>query len=145
MTTRNVLLWLHIVVAFVTMGPLILFDMVTPPAIRAGNTGFVRWLADKGARLGPATVLIAVLGISMVVRDDFYSFKQEWIIAALAIYAVMVANGIGILEKTIHQAADKMEAGEDATAEASKLAKFGSVNIVLFLAILWLMVAKPGI
>ena len=142
---RNVILWLHIIAGFLTMGPLILFDVVMPDAIRKRKTGLVRGIADLAKPLGPMTMLIAVLGIVLVLRngDDPYDFSTGWIIAALVIYASMVANGMGILSKTVESAAVKLEAGEDASAEASRLQLFGAINILLFLTILWLMVAKP--
>ncbi len=146
MNARNVLLWLHILVAFVTMGPLIFFDMAVPKLIRSRNAGALRFIADKGAKLGPATVVIALLGIALVLRngDDPYSFKTRWIQVALGVYVLMVANGIGILMKNLEAAATKVEAGENADAEASRMQLFGTLNILLFLTIVWLMVAKPG-
>ncbi len=144
---RNALLWLHILVAMVTLGPLILFDVLGPAAIRAGNAGAVRFIHTCADRLGPMTILIAILGLVMVFRDgdDIYDIGDGWILGALVIYVTMVANGIGILGKTLGRAATRLEAGEDASAELSRLHIFGAVNIVLFAVVLWLMVAKPGL
>ncbi|HVF19801.1 MAG TPA: DUF2269 family protein [Mycobacteriales bacterium] len=144
MNARNVLLWLHIVVAMVTMGPLIMFDVAAPIAIKSGNAGAARFVAGLGKKLGPGTMLIALLGLALV-GEGGYELKDRWVIAALVIYVLMVAIGIAILGKNVDAAADKLEAGEDVSAELAKLKTFGPVNIVLFLAILWLMVAKPGL
>ncbi|HVE99251.1 MAG TPA: DUF2269 family protein [Mycobacteriales bacterium] len=143
MNARNVLLWLHIVAAMVTMGPLIMFDVAGPIAIRSGNTTAVRFLESIAKALGPMTMLIPVLGLALVAEGG-YEIGDRWIIAALVIYAVMVANGIGVLGKAIGRAADRLDAGEQPTAELSRLYLFGAVNIGLFLVILWLMVTKPG-
>lgn len=145
--TRNVLLWLHILVAMVTLGPLILFDVMGPLAIRAGNVGAVRFIHSCATRVGPLTILIALLGLVMVFRDgdDIYEISDGWIIGALAIYVSMVVIGIGILGKTLDRAATRLDAGEDPSAELSRLYVFGAVNIALFATILWLMVAKPGL
>jgi uncharacterized membrane protein len=145
MSTRNVLLFLHIVVAVVTMGPLLLFDMIAPKLIRSGDAGAVRLVERMTNRLGPATVAIAVLGVIMVIRHDAYSFSQAWVSAALGLYVLVVANGAGVLSRTGSKALAKVEAGEPALDEARTMAIAGAVNIVMVLTIFWLMVAKPGL
>ncbi|HVE64802.1 MAG TPA: DUF2269 family protein [Mycobacteriales bacterium] len=144
---RNVLLWLHILVAMVTLGPLILFDVLGPAAIRAGNVGAVRAIHSWAGRLGPMTVLIAVIGLILVFRDgdDIFKISDGWILGAVAIYVTMVVNGVAILGTTLGRAATRLEAGESTAAELSRLYLFGALNIVLFCVILWLMVAKPGL
>lgn len=146
MNSRNVLLWLHILVAMVTLGPLVLFDMVVPATVRSGNVGAVRWVARRNKVLAPLTAVVALLGIALVLRDgdDPYTFSDGWISASLGIYLLMAVNGVAVLERTLGRAADRLEAGQDASAEASRLSLFGALNIVGLLVILWLMVAKPG-
>lgn len=142
-STRNVLLWLHIVAAMVTLGPLILFDVVGPLALRAGNTHAARFLEGITSKIGPATVAIPVLGLALV-GEGGYELKDRWVIASLVMYAIMVGNGVGILGKAVSSGADRIDAGEAPTAELATLRLFGAINIVLFLGVLWLMVAKPG-
>jgi uncharacterized membrane protein len=145
LTTRNVLLWVHILAALVTLGPFLLFDLVTPSLVRAGNVPVLRSLERMTKVLGPLSSLIPLLGIVMVLQNDGYHFRQAWIIAALVGYAVIVAIGIGILGTTVTRAVERIEAGEDVSAEATRLRVFGTVNAVLIVTILWLMVAKPGL
>ena len=144
--TRNLVLWLHILVAMVSLGPLVLFDMVVPGTVRSGNAGAVRWLSRRVHVLGPVTVLVALLGIVLVVRDDHdpYTFSEGWISASLAVYIIMAVNGVAVLDRTLARAADHLEAGQPADAEAARLRLFGAFNILGLLLILWLMVAKPG-
>src|SRR5690348_14166675 len=126
---RNVLLWVHIVVALVTMGPFLLFDVISPGLVRARNAATLRTLERLTKVLGPLTVLIPAAGIAMVIRNDGYDFSQAWVAGALAGYVFAVANGIGILGKTVTRAVERIEAGEDATAEATRLRVFGTTNI----------------
>lgn len=144
--TRNVVLWLHIAVAMVTLGPLVLFDMVVPATVRSGNVGALRWLERRTRVLGPMTAIVALLGIILVLRDgdDPYSFSKGWISASLAIYLLMAVNGVAVIERTLGRATDRVEAGEDVSSEVRRLSLFGALNIVALLVILWLMVAKPG-
>lgn len=143
MNARNVLLWLHIVVAMVTLGPLILFDVLSPLAVRSRDVAVVRHIEAVSAKVGPATILIPILGLALV-GEGGYELADRWIVAALVIYAVMVANGIGILGTAAASAADRLDAGEEPRAELTRLKVFGGINIALFLVILWPMVAKPG-
>lgn len=142
---RNVLLWVHIIVAFVTMGPFILFDLLTPGLVRAGNVPVLRGLERLTKVLGPLTLVIALAGIAMVVDNDGYHFSQHWVAGGLAGYVLVVAIGIGILGRSVTRAVERIEAGQDASAEAARLRVFGTVNIALILTIVWLMVAKPGL
>ena len=142
MNARHVLLWLHIVVAMVTMGPLIIFDVATPVAIRSRNVGAVQFMGSWSAKLGPATALLPILGLALVAEGG-YELKDRWILASLVIYVVMVGNGLGILTKSAESAVERMLRDEEPTAELATLKLFGALNIALFLLILWLMVAKP--
>ena len=143
--TRNVLLWMHIIVALVTIGPFLLFDILAPGLVRAGNAPVLRGLERLTKVLGPLTMLIALAGIALVLDNDGYHFTQGWIIGGLVGYVLIVAIGIGILGTSVTRAVERIEAGEDASAEATRLRVFGAVNIVLILTIVWLMVAKPGL
>lgn len=143
--TRNVLLWLHIIVALVTIGPFLLFDLLTPALVRAGNAPVLRAFERMTKVLGPLTMLIALAGIALVVHNDGYHFSQGWIIGGLVGFVLIVAIGIGILGTSVGRAVERIEAGEDASAEATRLRVFGTVNIVIILTIVWLMVAKPGL
>lgn len=143
MNTRNVVLWLHILAGFLTLGPLILFDVVGPMAVRRRDAAAARFLHTLAGRLGPMTLLIPVLGLALVAEGG-YRLSDRWIVAALVVYALMVANGIGLIGRNLGLAADRLEAGEDVAAALSRMLAFGGINIVLFLVALWLMVAKPG-
>ena len=143
MNARNVLLWLHIVVAMLALAPLILFDFVVPVLVGRRDTGALRMVHELGSKLGPATLLVPILGL-VLVAEGGYEMSDRWIIAALVLYVLMLANGMGILLKAEQRALASIEAGEDAQPERRTLARFGALNIVLFLAILWLMVSKPG-
>jgi uncharacterized membrane protein len=141
-----VLLWLHIVVAMITLGPLVLFDMVVPGTVRSGNAAAVRWLSRRVHMLGPVSIVVALLGVALVLHDgdDPYSFSKGWISGALTVYILMSVNSGAVLDRTLARAADRLEAGQDAGAEAARLRLFGALEIVGLLVILWLMVAKPG-
>lgn len=148
MLLRNVLLTAHILVAMMTIGWLALQGLVVPGLIRKGpaNAAYVRTSSDIAAKVGPSSALVFALGIWLVLRDgdDPYDFSEPWISASMAIFVVTAVIGAVLIGRTEERAATRLEAGEDAAEEAGKLALWSAVDLVLFVVVLWLMVAKPG-
>jgi hypothetical protein len=68
-TLRNVLLTAHILVAIFTIGWLIMDAIVLPGAIRSGQAGADRFAGSVAKKVGPASSLVLLLGIWLVLRD----------------------------------------------------------------------------
>jgi uncharacterized membrane protein len=145
---RNVLLTAHVLVAMLTIGWLATQGLVMPALIRKGpaNAAFVRVSSGVASKVGPASALVFLLGIWLVLRDgdDAYDFSDAWISASMLIFVVTAVVGAVGIGRTEERAAAKLEAGESADAEASRLTLLSAVETVLFVVVLWLMVAKPG-
>jgi uncharacterized membrane protein len=146
MTFRNVLLTAHILFAIVVIGWLVMQSMLVPGAIRKGQAGFVRFAADAAKKIGPTSTIVFFLGIWLVLRDkhDGIEFSDGWVSAAMVMFIVTAVIGAVFIGKAEHVAAEKLEAGQDAAAEASRIAILGGVSTLLLIAIVYLMVAKPG-
>lgn len=146
---RNVLLTAHILVAIVTIGWLAMQSMVTPGLIRGGpkNAGAVRASANVAKKLGPLSVLVFLIGLALVLRraDDGADFDDMWVSLSMLIFIVTAVLGGAVGGKAELRAADKLEAGQPADDEARRLSIVGGVNMLLLVAIVWLMVDKPGI
>lgn len=147
MTLRNVLLTAHILVAMVTIGWLAAQSMLIPRAIRAGNAGALHFSNAAASKLGPLSLLVFALGIWLVLRqpDDYAEFEHTWVNASMTMFILAILNGSILIARTERAAAAKIEAGQDASGEAGRVAMLGGVNMLLLIAILYLMVAKPGI
>ena len=147
MTLRDVLLTLHILVAMLTIGWLSAQSMLVPRAIRAGNAGAVRFAVGASEKLGPLAGLVLVLGIWLVLRqdDDYAEFSHAWVSWSMLLFVVALVNGAVLIGGAEKRAALKLEAGQLAPEEASRIALLGGVNNVILLVIVYLMVAKPGI
>jgi uncharacterized membrane protein SirB2 len=146
-TLRNVLLTLHILFAIVTIGWLITQAMLMPGAIRRGNAGAVRFGASAGEKLGPASVVVFLLGVWLVLRqaDDYAEFEHQWVNISMTLFIAALVNGAVLIGRAEKRAAEKLEAGQDATAEAGRVSMLGGINMVLLVVIVFLMVAKPGV
>jgi hypothetical protein len=146
MTLRNVLLTAHILVALVTIGWLVTQAMLMPGAIRRGNAGAVRFGASAAEKIGPAAALVFLLGLWLVLRsgDDYIEFSDGWVGASMLLFILAITNGAVLIGGAERRAATKLEAGESAPDEARRVSMLGGVNMLLLVALVYLMVAKPG-
>ena len=142
---RNVLLTLHILAAILIIGWLAMQSMVIPGAIRRGQAGAVRFGASLSRKIGPASSVVLLLGIWLVLRDgdDGIDFSDKWVGLAIALFVVTAVIGAVFIGKAEERAAEKLEAGQPATDEARTISMLGGLSTVFLLVIVYLMVAKP--
>jgi len=149
MTMRNVLLTAHILSAVLIIGWLAMQSMVIPGVIRRGpsGAGFVRASADLSKKIGPASFLVFVLGLALVLRqkDDYAEFKHAWVNLSMLLFIVTAVIGAVFIGRAEERAAEKLEAGETALDEARTISILGGVSTLMLTAIVWLMVDKPGL
>jgi len=146
MTARHVLLTAHILFAIVTIGWLLTQSMVVPRAIRSGNAGAVRFGAEAASKIGPAAAVVFLLGLGLVARakDDWANWDDMWVNASMLLFIVAMVNGSVFIARAERAAADKLEAGQTALDEAKRVSMLAGINMLLLIAIVYLMVAKPG-
>lgn len=148
MTLRNVLLTLHIFVAIITIGWLAMQSMIVPGMIRRGpsSAAFVRAGAMMARKIGPASSLVFLLGIWLVLRDgdDGIEFSDGWVGAAMALFIVATVIGAVFIGRAEERAAEKLEAGQPALEEARTISILGGISTLILLTIVYLMVKKPG-
>lgn len=146
MTFELLLIALHILLAIVIFGPLLTFGVVLPIWIRKGPEMAkpVEAVTKMLDHMGRATPLVFLLGIFIVMKDKSIEFSDGWIGASMGLFIVAIINGMGFIKPTAAKAAAKLLAGDNADAEASKLRALTTFAAVLVIAILWLMVKKPG-
>lgn len=121
--------------------------MVVPRAIRDGNAGALRLSAATSRKLGPLSGLVFLLGLWLVLRqkDDWAEFDHMWVSISMLLFIVAAVIGSVLIGKAEQSALEKIEAGQSAADEASRVAMFGGINMVLLIVITYLMVAKPGV
>ncbi|HEX8003913.1 MAG TPA: DUF2269 family protein [Mycobacteriales bacterium] len=146
MTLRNVLLTLHILIAILTLGWLLIDAMVLPRAIRNGQAAVIRFAEGIAGKLGPAAGVVFLLGLWLVGRDgdDGIEFSDAWVSASMLLFILAMVNGAVLMRRVIERAASKIEGGVDAADDARTLSMLAGVNGVLLTVIVYLMVAKPG-
>jgi hypothetical protein len=147
-TLRHVLLTLHVFFAIVVIGWLVMQSMITPGMIRRGpaSAAWVRGAAEFGKKIGPMSTIVFLIGIWLVLRDghDGIEFSDKWVGIAMVLFVVTAVLGAVFIGRAEHAAADKLDAGQPALEEARTIALLGGFSTLLLLAIVFLMVAKPG-
>jgi uncharacterized membrane protein len=93
----------------------------------------------------PAYIVLLITGVWMVLGGAF-SFQTGWIMAALALYVVLVIVGIFVYAPTIRRQLEEAERDPNSPAYAAierRSTLLGLVTLVAVLAIVTLMVTKP--
>jgi len=156
--TAQTLLFFHILGAFLILAGAGVGTATGIAMTRTKNVQTIRVLAQiahKAEMLGnvPGGILTFVFGTWLIIELDL-EFSATWISLAYLIWFVAMGLGTGVLgrfARRVHQRADQLasegiqESEELAAMAAAPIAPItGNVLHLLTLAILYLMVVKPG-
>jgi uncharacterized membrane protein len=146
------LLFLHIVAAMVWVGGLVALTAFGTYAVRRGDreavARFVGSLRVVGPfALAPASALVLLLGIWMVIDSSDWDFGQTWVWLSLALLAAAVLVGAVFLSRSALAAERAVTAGDHARALDQLRRWSWGVRVILLLLIVatWDMVFKPGL
>lgn len=141
---------LHILLAIVAVGLNVSYGIWQARAAREpDHMGYalrgIKFLDDRVAN--PAYVGLLVVGVALVLVGP-WEFVQFWILAALALYAVLAVVALGFYSPTLTRQIASYEAGGAASPEFAALTVrsrlLGIVLAVVVLALIVVMVVKPG-
>jgi uncharacterized membrane protein len=97
--------------------------------------------------IAPPVALLA--GIGLVVWGESWNFAQVWVYLALGLAVVAAAIGGGLESSAAKSAKSALEdegaSGSRFTAAVDRLHRLGWVDVTVVVAILVLMIFKPGI
>jgi|KBSMisStaDraftv2_1062788.scaffolds.fasta_scaffold611290_2 uncharacterized membrane protein len=147
MTLYQGLLYAHVVAAIVWVGGGSMLHLVAYRARLRGPEGMLAFGADMewiGQRvLTPAALVVLVCGIGMVV--DVWSLRDQWVIAALTMYAIAFGTAMTFFGSESARAKEAMQAGRYAEAEAhiDRLTLAGRIELGLLYLIVFDMFFKP--
>ena len=143
-TLYNVLLFIHLVAVVVTFAPAAInpllekhFEKHGGDTVLATWAGFTAFYTSRISLSG--LVVLLLTGVAMVLEFEGWEFSQMWISLA---FLVWIALG-GVVSAMILKGEKKLAAG-DMSARAL-VAKGGAIGTLLLLAMLYLMVFKPGL
>jgi uncharacterized membrane protein len=142
-TLREWLLFFHLGAVLVAFVPAVAHVLVMRHAATENPSTIQRWSAFAARYdqliYGPALIVAGAFGIWLVLSEASWNFGQSWILSALGLWVVMN----GLLHGLVVPGERQMAAG-DASGER-KVQVGGMLLTFLFLAMLHLMIFKPGL
>jgi len=117
------------------------------PQRTADLMGDVEWIGTR--LLVPSSLLVVVFGVWMVLDSPIWEFSQFWVSAGLAVFAASFLAGAGFLgpesgrlaKLTSERSADDPEVKR----RIRRLLLVSRIELVLLIAIVYVMVTKPGL
>ncbi|HZB07022.1 MAG TPA: DUF2269 family protein [Thermoleophilaceae bacterium] len=153
MTLYELLLFIHIGASIVWIGAgflsLVLATTYDRESDEAAIKRFLKdqeWLAMR--LFVPASLVVVIFGIALVIESDAWSFDQLWIILGLVGYAATFVTGLFFIKPASERIAAEME-GQGGRlwprlrADIRKLIVTARVDYVTFALVVFDMVAKP--
>jgi uncharacterized membrane protein len=151
-------LFLHILAAVIAFGPLFVFPIVGTLAAQSPQN--MRFALELDHRI--STRLVIPLGLTMLISGsgliwttDINFFRTTYLIVAVALYFVALIISLMVLVPTTKQLLHIAEhtpaapiGGDSLPPQVQELVRrtqmFGGLEMVLFLAIIFLMIIQPG-
>jgi uncharacterized membrane protein len=153
MTLYELLLFVHIIASIIWIGAGFLsLVLATTYDRESDEVAIKRFLHDQewlATRLFiPASLVVVIFGISLVIESDAWSFDQLWIVIGLVGYAATFVTGLFFIKPASERVAAEMEEqGGRLTprlrADVRKLIVTARVDYVTFALVVFDMVAKP--
>ena len=146
-----ILKWLHVLLAIAAIGANITYGVWSSRAARNSEVlpftlRGVKILDDRIAN--PAYGLLLVTGVALVFVGG-WSFTTPWILISLALYVIAVLLGLFGYTPTLHRQIQLAESGSLNSPEYAAVAQRGTILgiilAVVVVAIVFLMVVKPGV
>lgn len=138
-------LWLHIAAAIFLLGPLTAVTMRTPGAIRQGAEALplLRWFHRTTRIYGIGSIVVFAFGAAVVPLTDDVHFDDGWLSASMGMFLVAWLIVL-VVVRDQRRAIREIEGGGDAAVHAGRLGALSGIVALLWIAVLALMVFKPG-
>jgi hypothetical protein len=137
MTFTETLLFLHVLSAFLLFGTVIAYSAF---ALGAPATPLALFTANRLWDIGGFGTL--VLGIWLALDIDGYELWDGWILGAIVLWVVVAA--LGFRANEVLFAATSGEAGAASGPPAPPVWVWHWLRVLVTLALLYLMIFKPG-
>lgn len=152
-TLYELLLFGHLTFMAVWVGTDAMLQVLAFRAIAAGPERSGPLMADiewLGLRvLTPSSLLVAGLGIWMVLDSPAWGFSQFWVSAGLAVFLASAITGMFFLGPETGRISKLIDSlgGEDPQVQGRirRLLLVSRIELLLLIALILIMVTKPGV
>jgi uncharacterized membrane protein len=150
MDAATVWKFLHIAAMFLAVSIFVGQGMLTGAVARSGDVAALRRVVSAEARFTPVGGAIFLLGIvfgfiTAIVAD--FDLTQTWLVIAYVLAAFILVNGLTYHRAESEKLKAAVEAGDGerarALASAPSAGLMNALDGIAWLAIIYLMVAKP--
>jgi uncharacterized membrane protein len=153
MSYYEALLFGHLLAAMFWVGGDLMIQMFYLRARAAGPErilAFSREVEWIGLRvLNPASLLVVVLGVLLVIEVEGYEFSQVWISAALAMFLASFITGAGFLGPESGRIGklgeERGPTDPEVQRRIGRILVISRIEFVLLVLIVLVMVLKPGL
>jgi uncharacterized membrane protein len=139
---------LHVLLAIVAVGFNMTYGIWQARAARDPQHYALKTIKFMDDRIAnPAYIGLAIVGVILVLIGP-YDFEDLWVIVAIGLYVLLVVIGLGLYSPVLKRQIASYEAAGGQTADFAALSGrsrlLGAVLGVIVIAIIVLMVVKPG-
>lgn len=139
---------LHLLTVVFLVGPAALATMTSPRLVRAGRAAALHDAARSTRLYTLATVLVVALGSALVGlsgdRTPQWSMGMPWVSASYGLWLAAVGLTLVVVVPAQTAAAESLDGGHDASSSAGRIVAAGGLATLCWVAIIVLMVYKPG-
>ncbi len=141
------LLFIHILSGVVFVGGAVTLGV---QAVRAGRAPrqFLDAAELAGRAIGVGAVLTLLSGIALVLESDVWSFSMGFVLFGIATIVISgVVDALYFRKRTVAIESAIETGGPDSPvvqAGLQRLARVNAIVILLYIAVIWAMVFKPG-
>lgn len=147
----KILLALHLIAAIFLIGPLVHAVTTSARGLRQGDAAAIASSARTATVYSYASVLVVIFGFGLmsaeapwVEGENVAGFDETWIWLSTLLWLLGVALTLAMVVPALQQAGARLTAGEAVDGLRARVAAGGGVVGLVFLAIVLLMVYKPG-
>jgi uncharacterized membrane protein len=153
----QLLLFLHVLGAIVVFGPTFAFPLIARQAqLSPQNSHFAAIVTDVIERriIIPGAIVQGITGVLLIIAlgADLTSPSYRWLITAIVLYLIAIGFAIFVQAPAVERMVEltKTPPGPggpppELLANAKKLQRGGMLLALLIVAIVFLMVVKPGV
>jgi hypothetical protein len=138
------LLALHVLTAVFAIGPLVHAATTASRGVRRGDTAATAASVRMARVYGYASLIVVVLGMSLVRPKWHATFGDTWVWVSLVLWAVALVLVLVLIVPALDRATRLIAAGESARRLTARVAGAGGAVGLIFAAIVFLMVYRPG-
>ena len=142
------LLAAHLVFVVFAIGPLVHAATTASRGVRRGDGAATASAARMLRIYAYVSVLVVIAGFGLMSQKEdgvkLAEFSDVWIWLSLVLWLLAMAVVLGVLVPTLNKVTKLIEAEDSVVTVTARVAAAGGVVALIFLAIVVIMVYKPG-